>query len=281
VNSIEEVEKHMKKWLKKQEEISKTRQKIQKWKDSKKNNETIAQIEKDEKKDTEMDKFKCLNKTRTQMKNEHYKIRNKEKLEEWKEMKQFKRSLEESNNVLKNFSYKQNEPKQKICYDIPIINPMPHRSLSYTVYKPNSVQKKTKVNDNSLKFLNIVQHEANFDIIKSFQERDRQMINDRKEQRSNGNNIRNRSSFEDIHPMRVNGTRFNSSQFLTSSMVDLSSYNNPTQSSQAKITTLVNPTGNQQRPSTSQTYPESRRKSALMQIEHVPRLRIPTWRTIS
>ena len=54
----------MKKWLKKQEDISKTRQKIKKWKESKKNNETIDQIEKDEKKDNEMDKFKCLDKTR-------------------------------------------------------------------------------------------------------------------------------------------------------------------------------------------------------------------------
>ena len=270
----------MKKWLKKQEDISKTRQKIKKWKESKKNNETIDQIEKDEKKDNEMDKFKCLDKTRKHLKNEHYKKRNKVKLEEWKEMKQIKRSLEESNNVLKNFSCKHNEPKQKISFDIPKINPMP-RSLSCTVNKPNAIQKKTKVNDTNLKFLTFVQQEANSDIIKSFQERDRQMINDRKEQRSSSNNIRNRTSFEDIHPLRVNTTRFNSSQFLTSSMVDLSSYNNPTQSSQAKITCLVNPNGNQPRPSTAQIYPESRRKNVLMQIEHVPRLRIPTWRTIS
>ena len=85
------------------------------------------------------------------------------------------------------------------------------------------------------------------------------------------------SFFEDIHPFRSNQSRFNSSQFLTSSMIDLSSYNNQTKSSHAKIAHLTNPNT---RPTTANVYSETR-STHLMQIEHVPRLRTPAWRTIS
>ena len=90
-------------------------------------------------------------------------------------------------------------------------------------------------------------------------------------------------SFENIHPIRPDIKRFNSTQFYTSSMIDLSSYNNPTQSSQAKVTTsfALNNSQNDKRPGTApKTYPETK-KNVLMQIEHVPRLRIPAWRSIS
>merc|ERR1712001_76157 len=91
------------------------------------------------------------------------------------------------------------------------------------------------------------------------------------------NAIKNRKSFEDIHPLRPDIKRFNSSQFLTSSMIDLSSYNNPTQSSRAKATVMANLN---HRPNTATEYLFAR-KNVSMQIENVPRLRTPAWRTIS
>ena len=274
VNSIEQVEKHMKKWIKKQEEISKTRNKIKKWKEAKKNTEAIIsqQVRKGQKLPNEKEKSVCQRKTKTELENENYRKRNKAKLEEWKEIKQIKNRLEESTGIIKSFSSRQ-EPKPKIVYDISKINPMPHHSLS--LHRQNAVQKKRKENVN-LDFLSFVQTEANSALIKSFQERDRQMIKEKKE-RSNNGHTKARKSFEDIHPFRSNQSRFNSSQFLTSSMIDLSSYNNQTKSSHAKIAHLTNPNT---RPTTANVYSETR-STHLMQIEHVPRLRTPAWRTIS
>ena len=269
VNSIEEVEKHMKKWVKKQEAISKTKEKIKKWKDAKQNKEKVFHIRKEQ---NEMEKFITVSDTKRELENEKYKKKNKVRLEEWKEMKQIKKRLEDSNNFIKTFSSKHDE-KHVLGHDIPTVNPRP-RSLSTTLKKPNLSHNTMKevTNFNDLKLLQI---ETNSELIKSYQERDLEIIKQRKERSKN----KKRKSFEDIHPLRSNA-RFNTSQFLTSSMIDLSSYNNPTQSSQAKLAYTTVNRSNHHHPSNSNIQPDVR-SSSLMQIEHVPRLRTPAWRSIS
>ena len=281
----------MKKWLKKQEEISKTREKIKKWKDAKQNKETVVHIRKEQDMVNEKEKFINISETKKELENENDRKRNKVKLEEWKEMKQLKKRLEESSNIIKAFSSK---PEKKhvhsianVAIQMSTINSKP-RSMSVNLNKPNTLHNTIK-DVVKLNVLSFVQNETNLEIekirnlerdkirnlelIKSYQERDLQIIKQRKERSKN----KKRKSFEEIHPFRANA-RFNSSQFLTSSMIDLSSYNNSTQSSQAKITQLTN--RNYNNLSNTNIQPD-RRSSSLMQIEQVPRLRTPAWRTIS
>ena len=285
MNSTEQVEKHMKRWIKKQEDIARTKDKVKKWKSLKKQNDLHVQFENCPGEINKIDTDMIVRKTKRDAENDLVRKRNKEKLEEWKEMNQIKKDLEKTNLVLKHITSSCKEKqKTKHLYSMPRINPMP-RSLSDIVHKKSNVEpKKNKKENTNLKFLNLLQHEANTDLIKSFQERDHQMMIEKLNKKSKlPNAIKNRKSFEDIHPLRPDIKRFNSSQFYTSSMIDLSSYNNPTQSSQAKMTAsyLLNNSLNNNRPGTApKTYPETK-KSVLMQIEHVPRLRIPSWRTIS
>ena len=147
------------------------------------------------------------------------------------------------------------------------------RSLSAPSKKPKVVPHTppdegiTKIN-----FLNFIPYEMNSELIKSYQKRDIELTNERNERCK----VKKGKSFEDIHPFRSN-PRFNSSRFLTSSMIDLSSYNNPTQSSQAKATTNFNINHS----SNAANIQTDLRTTSLMQIEHVPRLRMPAWRKIS
>ena len=285
VNSIEEVEKHMNKWIKKQKELAKTREKIDKWRSTKKRNNLQVHFSNDSCEEKKINANVSHRKMKKDNENHIIRIKNKEKIEEWKEMKNMKKELQKTSTVLKKISSSRKEKQRtKLSYSIPKINPMP-RSLSETIIKrPNTESKKNRDQRIDLKFLHLLHNEASEDLIKSFQERDQQMIADKMNKINKLSHVvKNRKSFEDIHPIRPDIKRFNSTQFYTSSTIDLSSYNNPTQSSQAKITTsfALNYAQNDKRPGTApKTYPEPK-KNVLMQIEHVPRLRIPAWRSIS
>ena len=259
----------MNKWLKKQQSNSKIKSKIKIWKETKKNNATSSQICENTKGANMDDKSSSQKNTIQEREMESYRKRARSKLKEWKELKQIKTNLEESTNIIKDFSSRQKQ-KPKIDYNMPSI-PSISLSLSDASKKTISSQKKTN-KKLDLDFLSLVHVEANSELIKSYQERDREILRERKERALH----KNRKSFEDIHPIREN-VRFNSSQFLTSSMIDLSSYNNPTHSSRAKATVMANLN---HRPNTSTEYPVAR-KNVSMQIENVPRLRTPAWRTIS
>ena len=283
VSSTEQVEKHMKKWIKRQDDIAKTREKIRKWKSVKKRNNLRVHIKDDLKDQNGVDTELISRKTKQEVENDIARKETKKKLDEWKEMKQIKKDLENTNTVLKKINIKE-KTKAKHFYSIPKINPMP-RSQSETIHKKHvKEQRKNKNETIDLNFLNLLQHEASVDLIKSFQERDQQMMIEKLNKKNKlPIAVKTRKSFEDIHPLRPDIKRFNSSQFYTSSMIDLSSYNNPTQSSQAKMTTsyLLSNAQSDKRPGTAPKTFTDTKKSVLMQIEHVPRLRIPAWRSIS
>ena len=282
---MEEVEKHMNKWIKKQKDLAKTREKIDKWRSTKKRNNLQVHFCNESSEEKKINANVNHKKMKNDCENDIIRLKNKEKIEEWKEMKNIKKELQKTNTVLKKISSSRKE-KQRTKLSIPKINPMP-RSLSDTIHKkPNTESKKNRNESIDLKFLHLLHNEASEDLIKSFQERDQQMLADKMNKINKMTTHvvnKNRKSFEDIHPIRPDIKRFNSTQFYTSSMIDLSSYNNPTQSSQAKITTsfALNNVQSDKRPGTApKAYPETK-KNVLMQIEHVPRLRIPAWRSIS
>ena len=259
----------MNKWLKKQQSNSKIKSKIKIWKETKKNNAISSQICENSKSANESNTSASQKNAKQETEMESYRKRTQSKLKEWKELKQIKTSLEESTSIIKDFSSRQKQ-KPRINYNMPSIHSI---SLSLGDASKKTISSQTKTNKKlDLDFLSLVHVEANSELIKSYQERDREMLRERKERALH----KNRKSFEDIHPLREN-VRFNSSQFLTSSMIDLSSYNNPTQSSRAKATVMANLNC---RPNTATEYLVAR-KNVSMQIENVPRLRTPAWRTIS
>ena len=90
------------------------------------------------------------------------------------------------------------------------------RSLSDTIHKkPNTESKKNRNESIDLKFLHLLQNEASEDLIKSFQERDQQMIAEKMNKINKMTHaVKNRKSFEDIHPIRPDIKRFNSTQFF-------------------------------------------------------------------
>ena len=273
----------MKKWIKKQRDLAKTKEEIEKWRAKKERKKLQVQFTQALNEEKEIN-ANVNRRNKKDVENDEVRKRNKEKLEEWKEMKQIKKELDKTSTVLKTIgSSLKEKQKTKKSYSIPKINPMP-RSFSDTItVKQKTEPKKDKSENIDLKFLNLLQTEASADLIKSFQARDQQMMIEKLNKKNRfPSAVKGRKSFEDIHPLRPDIKRFNSTQFYTSSMVDLSSYNNPTQSSQAKITTsyALNNAQIDKRPGTAPKTFSDTKKTVLMQIEHVPRLRIPAWRSI-
>ena len=268
----------MKRWLKKQNDVKKTREKIKLWREEKKKHEKFAQIRKEPDTANDVDKWVNTSERKNRLQNDEYRKRAKFKLGEWKEMKEIKESLEESEKVIKSFATRPERQPTSAVQTGTTKSTFRSKSLSARASNPKLLSDTAIIKEPIvLNILDLAKCKSNPGIIKSFQDRDLNRVREKREILK----YKKRKSFEEIHPITLN-PRFNSSQIFTSSMIDLSTYNNPTQSSQAKTTHLVNNRNkqNQNSYSSSKSYQDVK-KSSLMQIEHIPRLRTPAWRTFS
>ena len=264
-NPIDQVEKHMNKWLNKQQKMEKTKEKIKLWRQEKMKKQMHAQLTNEQENGTTNNPFETLEPRKKIQNLGLRKQQNTRKLEEWKEIKQMKEHLSNTENVINSFSSKGVKQPTQVAPKLPITKLRQPLSISISKPHPNAMTLKDPIKIN---YVNFVQNETNVEMLKEYQKRDDKILKEKIEKAKKKKRVK---SVEDIYPPR-SIVRFNSSQLLTSSMMDESSYNNPTQASQAKVISTSKPITHDSNNAT---------KNALMQIECIPRLRTPTWRNIT